>query len=516
MPTLIEQSAPVRIQPSNDHGMTLVATKRLEPELPFGLHVFTDKALLIMPTRGSEGDNSGSPPEILKPGPQMWTDWWAFRRQPEHVRARILALYTDEQCPQAAAIREYLTRNQQKSQDEKQDDDFDKGILGLIDEFVRFTMVIRFNSVELNPPAEDGSGPGTDYGHGLFETACRMNHSCKPNCVWITTQDGTAKEVRAIKSIDEGEQLTVDYVGQTTEPIPQRRRELMITKGFTCECDRCSAAYDDTRRFRCVNQEQRACPGEHFLSQPDLSALPELLNCSHCGAVAPLSYLNSMLEKEMILVEEINALNKNIFDEVESQERIEHLDPPHSLHCLAEKCYELQGTFFAGRGDYKRAAEAYAKQLRCRTAILGDDYPSQTSAFCCERLGDALRHVNVDEAEEAYKRTVRHIHVLRGGMSDPYARCAIGKLMDIQHQRARSNRCSLPTLEAVAGIIASVPDAIGSSDSIESRCEMCGNPSIVYEEHNGKVHQYCCEQHKTLHVSVLLSCPEESKLCETV
>ena len=85
----------------------------------------------------------------------------------------------------------------------------DKGVLDHIEEFVRFTMVIRFNSVELNPPSDDGTGPGVDHGHGLFETACRMNHSCKPNCIWITSQDGKAKEVRAIETIEEGEELTI-------------------------------------------------------------------------------------------------------------------------------------------------------------------------------------------------------------------------------------------------------------------------------------------------------------------
>ena len=504
MPTLVEESASVRIQENSDYGMTLVATKCLEPELPFGMHVFTEEALLVMPNQGSERDYSGSPPEILKPGPQMWTDWWTFRRQPQNVRERILGLFTDVHCPEAGATRDYLIKRQQETQEEKRDEEFDKGILGHIDEFVRFTMVIRFNSVELNPPSEDGSGPGTDYGHGLFETACRMNHSCKPNCVWITTQDGRAKEVRAIRRIEEGEQLTIDYVGQITEPIPQRRRELNLTKGFTCECDRCSAEYDDTRRFRCVNKYCTGCTGVHFLVQPDLGVVPELLDCSRCGAAAPRSYLQTMLEKEMMLVQEINALNQGEFDEVERKNRIELLDPPHSLHCLAEKCYELQGELFSDLGDHKRAAESYAKQLRCRTAILGNDYPNQTSAFCYERLGDALRHVNMQEAEEAYKRTVRAIHVLRGGIEDPYARCAVEKLMDVKFQRAQSRAQSspLPELDAVEGIISSLPDPTRKADPLEYPCDVCGNPSIIYEGHEQKTGQYCCEQHRVLHSSV--------------
>ena len=121
-------------------------------------------------------------------------------------------------------------------EEEKLDEDFDKGILDHIEEFTRFNMVIRFNSVELCPPSADGSGPGDDLGHGLFETACRINHSCKPNCVWLTTPDGKAKEIRAIDTIEEGEELTLDYVGEILEPVAQRRQELLVTKGFKCDC----------------------------------------------------------------------------------------------------------------------------------------------------------------------------------------------------------------------------------------------------------------------------------------
>jgi len=508
MPTSIEETANVRIQESVDHGKTLVATKRFDPEPPFGFHVFTDPALLVMPTRGCEDDLSGEPPEILAPGPQMWTDWYTYRQQPEEIRLRVLSLYTDMDCPHAAAVRNYLNQKLELSQEEKRDDDFDKGILEHIEEFVQFTMVIRFNSVELNPPSEDGSGPGANFGHGLFETACRMNHSCKPNCVWITSQDGRAKEVRAIKIIEEGEELTIDYVGEALEPTPQRRKELLMTKGFTCQCDRCSAGHDDTRRFCCVSHQETGCMGAHFLVQPDLSTEPELLQCDQCGSVPPQSYTDSMLTKESELVNEINSLNKRDFDKDDSAARIERLDPPHQLHCLAEKCFELKGELFSVRGDYKSAAEAYARQLKCRVAILGDDYHSQASAFCCERLGDALRHVNMEEAEEAYKRTVRHIQLLRGGLTDPYSKCAVMKLMDVQCRKFRSAPGELPLLDSLHGIIAAVP---GPGERPESPCDMCGYPSQVYHEHRGQKYQYCCEQHKVLHLP-LLKFAEESQL----
>lgn len=310
----------------------------------------------------------------------MWTDWYTYLQQPEEIKQRILEMYSELDCKPATFLRDYLYKKQQErfEQEEKgQDEDLDGEILDHIEEFVKFAMVIRFNSVEMIPPREDGSGPGKDFGHGLFEKACKMSHSCKPNCVWKSTQDGKAKEIRAISTVEEGEELTVDYVGDLLDPIPQRREELMMTKGFLCQCTRCSGKHgDDTRRFKCSKYESTNCPGVHFLNQPLLESKPELFDCTHCGAQAPESYLRSAIIQETRLVTELNDVDK-CADEgglMKVSDRIARLNPPHQLHCLAEKCYQLQAELYNTTGDHRKAAEAYAKQIMCRNAILGESY----------------------------------------------------------------------------------------------------------------------------------------------
>ena len=50
-------------------------------------------------------------------------------------------------------------------------------------------------------------------------------------------------------------------------------------------------------------------------------------------------------------------------------------------------------------------------QVACRNAILGDSNINDTTAWCVERVGDALRHFNLDEAKEAYQETIRTLKV---------------------------------------------------------------------------------------------------------
>lgn len=362
-------------------------------------------------------------------------------------------------------------------------------------------MVIRFNSVELQPPEKDGSGPGPNYGHGLFERACTMNHSCRPNCVWFTTQDGTCKEVRAISTIEVGEELTVDYVGNVLDPTPQRRDDLLKTKGFMCECERCSAESDDTRRFKCISSVDTSCMGAHFLHQPTYSSAPILLDCDHCGAKATHDYVQVVMEEEIALVHEINELDDaaEVACIVEVQDRVERLEPPHKYHSLADKCYRLQGELYSTLGEYRNAAEAYAKSIDCRIAILGPDYYNQATAFACEKLGDALKHVDVYEAEEAYKRSVRALEMMRGSAhSDPYAKCAMEKLLHVQNRRIHGDNDNLPKEECLKGI-AAPPTGPPATDF---PCQLCGNPAMIPASSRDDL-SYCCEFHKRVHLAVV-------------
>jgi hypothetical protein len=389
-----------------------------------------------------------------------------------------------------------------------------------IEEFIKLTMVVRFNAVELQPPSDDGTGPGTNFGHGLFEMACTINHSCKPNCIWKTTQDGTSKEVRAISTIEKGEELTLDYCGNILDPTPQRRDELLATKGFVCYCDRCAAQHDDTRRFKCITIDETNCTGVHFLDQPTYSCKPSLSPCSICGEIATESQIKSLIDEEVKLVKELNELDKTA-DEyciVDIQDRIEQLHHklPHPHHNLAEKCYRLMGELYSVLGEYRWAAEAYAKSIDCRIAIMGNDYYSQATAFTCEKLGEVLEHVNLKESEAAYQRTVRSLEMIRGdGDSDPYAKCAVMKLLAVQNRRIHHESEELPQDSSLEGI--AEPD--GGPPETSYPCQLCGNPSMIPASSRDAQQRYCSKFHKKAHLAVLRSAfcvvmENEEKTCD--
>jgi len=144
-------------------------------------------------------------------------------------------------------------------------------------------MVFNFNAVEVNPPPRDGAtGEPPTLGVGLYNIACRLNHSCQPNCCWYATEDG-ARLVRTLVPVAEGEQLTIDYEMERYDikPVPERQDNFALSWEFCCACPRCASFGDDTRKVACTNGSCEL--GHHLVHQPTEEDVAVLTPCLLCG-----------------------------------------------------------------------------------------------------------------------------------------------------------------------------------------------------------------------------------------
>ena len=76
------------------------------------------------------------------------------------------------------------------------------------------------------------------YGHGLFIESSRMNHSCLP-CVEMSMDEGKETEVRSVRDIEEGEEITVSYLKTSLLLLKKERLERLEYWGFLCNCVLC-------------------------------------------------------------------------------------------------------------------------------------------------------------------------------------------------------------------------------------------------------------------------------------
>ena len=86
---------------------------------------------------------------------------------------------------------------------------------------------------------------------GLFLNLSRVNHSCCPNSVDCK---GTMKELRAIKRIVRGEEITMRYIVDNWDIRANRRQELRYWQ-FECSCQVCSLSGKELSRNEVMRQE---------------------------------------------------------------------------------------------------------------------------------------------------------------------------------------------------------------------------------------------------------------------
>ncbi|KAJ3098398.1 hypothetical protein HDU97_004026 [Phlyctochytrium planicorne] len=117
---------------------------------------------------------------------------------------------------------------------------------------------------------------------GMFPLVAIINHSCRPNCTYVTSGIDGTMSVRTLSHVSPGEELTLSYVDLYASK-QDRRRKLQDTKFFTCECKRCqdqpSEADERISGFVCGY-----CQDPSYLLQ---SSSASHLTCPLCHSKTP-------------------------------------------------------------------------------------------------------------------------------------------------------------------------------------------------------------------------------------
>lgn len=116
-----------------------------------------------------------------------------------------------------------------------------------------------------------GSGSSTG---GIYPTICLINHSCLPNSHNNWNDDHKTETIHAIKPIQAGEEITIDY--SHGDPSHIRQQHLRQSFGFDCQCTVCSLPQrelkaSDTRRLQTQRLDDKIGDPTRMLSQPGAS-----------------------------------------------------------------------------------------------------------------------------------------------------------------------------------------------------------------------------------------------------
>jgi SET and MYND domain-containing protein len=98
-------------------------------------------------------------------------------------------------------------------------------------EIVTVGCILRTNTLSF------GADLSASKGLMFCPTAASFNHSCDPNAEY--SFDGRVLRVASIKTIMEGEEVTISYVNRLT-PKNDRQELLRGRYDFTCRCSACA------------------------------------------------------------------------------------------------------------------------------------------------------------------------------------------------------------------------------------------------------------------------------------
>merc|ERR550517_220448 len=79
----------------------------------------------------------------------------------------------------------------------------------------------------------------TNFFHnGVCIKMSRFNHSCRPNATYFWNVDTNTRDLRTLRNVKEGEEMTVSYIN-TTETRDGRQSLLKDRYNFDCNCEGC-------------------------------------------------------------------------------------------------------------------------------------------------------------------------------------------------------------------------------------------------------------------------------------
>ena len=76
------------------------------------------------------------------------------------------------------------------------------------------------------------------FDNGVCLKMSRFNHSCRPNAQWFWNDDTSSQDLRALRKIRQGEEITLSYIPNMVS-WAARRAKLKGSFNFDCSCEAC-------------------------------------------------------------------------------------------------------------------------------------------------------------------------------------------------------------------------------------------------------------------------------------
>ena len=83
------------------------------------------------------------------------------------------------------------------------------------------------------------------FHNGVCLKMSRFNHSCQPNAQYFWNEDTNTRDMRTLKKIKQGEEITVSYINSLVFSREERYAYLKDRYNFDCRCEDCDLTEEE-------------------------------------------------------------------------------------------------------------------------------------------------------------------------------------------------------------------------------------------------------------------------------
>ena len=98
------------------------------------------------------------------------------------------------------------------------------------------------------------------FHNGVCIKMSRFNHSCRPNAQYFWIDDTSTRDLRSLRRIKPGKEITVSYIHSMVETRENRRSDLKDRFNFGCQCEGCDLTEEEdlleTKMIKAYKEEK--------------------------------------------------------------------------------------------------------------------------------------------------------------------------------------------------------------------------------------------------------------------
>ncbi|SPO04399.1 uncharacterized protein DNG_07084 [Cephalotrichum gorgonifer] len=205
-----------------------------------------------------------------------------------------------------------------------------------------------------------------DHNVGIFVIASRINHDCEANSYGSWNELSRRYTVHAVRDIEGGEEITINYLEYALFARDIRRQVLQVWFAFDCHCRLCTLPSAENRKYESTLEEVRK------IGKSASDQLAKAIVLAHITVIAQAGRPLTPGEPDQFSW----ALSRDLAPLLKDMRREVRFRSAHEADDGLPKIFEVAALLYLSTGDHARSKVMTQRAQSSWKIMEGDDGPN--------------------------------------------------------------------------------------------------------------------------------------------